>query len=172
MLLGGFWHGANWTFLIWGAWHGAWLAVERYFNVDAAPKVIRPWRWAFTFLLVIIGWVIFRAENLDVAWRMYGAMFSFADWRLSELTLAKLTSLQMVTLVLAYGVMAWCGLRQFYRAGAPKAPGTTAVTAATDATMSLDGRVLLTRICLLLLFVVSVMKLSAQSFSPFLYFQF
>jgi len=78
---------------------------------------------------VVIGWVIFRAENLDVAWRMYAAMFSFSDWRLSELTLAQLTSLQVATLVLAYLVMAWCGLRQFYRFGAPKAPGTAAACA-------------------------------------------
>ena len=172
MLLGGFWHGANWTFMIWGAWHGAWLAIERAFGVDAAPDRIRPWRWAFTFLLVVLGWVIFRAENLDVAWRMYAAMFSFSDWGLSELTLSKLTSLQMVTLALAYVAMAWCGLRQFQRRGAPKAPGTAAITAATDAAATLDARVLMMRILLLLLFVVSVMKLSAQSFSPFLYFQF
>ena len=171
MLLGGLWHGANWTFVIWGAWHGAWLAIERFFGVDAAPTRVRPWRWAFTFLLVVIGWVIFRAENLDVAWRMYAAMFSFSDWRLSELTLAQLTSLQVATLVLAYLVMAWCGLRQFYRFGAPKAPGTAAACASVGAAV-LDMRVLLGRVLLLLLFFASVMKLSAQSFSPFLYFQF
>ena len=118
MLLGGLWHGANWTFLIWGAWHGMWLAIERLFGVNAAPKVINPLKWAFTFLLVMLGWVIFRAENLDVAWRMYSAMFNPAmfssqGWALSELNRASITDLQIATLVLAYAVMAFCGLRQF-----------------------------------------------------------
>lgn len=171
MLLGGLWHGANWTFVIWGAWHGAWLAIERFFGVDAAPTLVRPWRWAFTFLLVVIGWVIFRAENLHVAWRMYVAMFSFSDWHLSALTLAQLTSLQVATLVLAYLVIAWCGLRQFYRFGASNAPRIAAAPAGSGAS-ALDMRVLLMRVLLLLLFFASVMKLSAQSFSPFLYFQF
>ena len=63
------------------------------------------------------------------------------------------------------------GLRQFYRFGAPKAPGTAAACASAGAAV-LDMRVLLGRVLLLLLFFASVMKLSAQSFSPFLYFQF
>lgn len=175
MLLGGLWHGANWTFLIWGAWHGMWLAIERLFNVDAAPKFLNPLKWAFTFLLVLLGWVIFRAENLDVAWRMYSAMFSpemlsSSAWQLSELNSAQLTSLQISTLVLAYLVMAWFGLRQFY----PREPGLPlSVNAAPGQVLQLvDYRELTLRVCLLLLFVLSVLKLSAQSFSPFLYFQF
>lgn len=175
MLLGGLWHGANWTFLIWGAWHGMWLAIERLFNVDAAPKLLNPLKWAFTFLLVLLGWVIFRAENLDVAWRMYSAMFSpellnSSAWQLSELNSAHLTSLQISTLVLAYLVMAWFGLRQYY----PREPGLAlAGNAEPGQVLQLvDYRELTMRLCLLLLFVLSVLKLSAQSFSPFLYFQF
>jgi alginate O-acetyltransferase complex protein AlgI len=179
MLLGGLWHGANWTFLIWGAWHGMWLAIERLLNVDAAPRVLNPLKWAFTFLLVLLGWVIFRAENLDVAWRMYSAMFSpelvnSSAWQLSELNSAQLTSLQISTLVLAYLVMAWFGLRQFY----PREPGLALGGNAEPgqalqlSLMAVDYRVLALRLCLLLLFLLSVLKLSAQSFSPFLYFQF
>lgn len=204
MLLGGLWHGANFTYIIWGAWHGAWLAIERALGVDAAPKVINPLRWAFTFLLVVIGWVIFRAENLDVAWRMYAAMFSFGELGLSELNRAQLTSLQIATLVLAYVVLAWFGIRQFHAkplTGAPKARADEHVDANGPATAqprspqaaaddpaaiaySPSGAlvwqqtwmtqlpVLATRVALLLLFAASILKLSAQSFSPFLYFQF
>ncbi|OEC46828.1 poly(beta-D-mannuronate) O-acetylase [Pseudomonas sp. 1D4] len=204
MLLGGLWHGANFTYIIWGAWHGAWLAIERALGVDAAPKVINPLRWAFAFLLVVIGWVIFRAENLDVAWRMYAAMFSFGELGLSELNRAQLTSLQIATLVLAYAVLAWFGIRQFHAkplTGAPKARADEHIDANGPATAqprspqaaaddpaaiaySPSGAlvwqqtwmtqlpVLATRIALLLLFAASILKLSAQSFSPFLYFQF
>ncbi|MBU3056590.1 MBOAT family O-acyltransferase [Pseudomonas indica] len=199
MLLGGFWHGANWTFIIWGAWHGTWLAIERALGVNAAPKVINPLKWAFTFFLVMLGWVIFRAENVHVAWRMYEAMFSFDGWQLSELGRANLTELQVATLVVAYVTLAFCGLRQFYRNPlSPKAPKTDADGPASDqprmikavpgdaASFEVTPSGMLVqrpswtaalpryfvRAAILLLFCASVLKLSAQSYSPFLYFQF
>jgi alginate O-acetyltransferase complex protein AlgI len=170
MLLGGFWHGANWTFLIWGAWHGTWLAIERALGVKAAPTLFNPLKWAFTLLLVMLGWVIFRAENLDVAGRMYAALFSFSDWHLSELTLASITGLQMVTLVLAWVVIAVNGARQFL-ASRNREPALTLASAGV-ALQAIDLRLVAVRGALLLLFCASLLKLSAQSYSPFLYFQF
>ena len=170
MLLGGFWHGANWTFLIWGAWHGTWLAIERALGVKAAATQFNLFKWAFTLLLVMLGWVIFRAENLEVAGRMYAALFAFDDWRLSELTLARITGLQMSTLLLAWVVIALCGARQFL-AGRRHAPGMT-LAGAGAALQAVDMRTVALRGALLLLFCASLLKLSAQSYSPFLYFQF
>ena len=156
MLLGGLWHGANWTFVVWGAWHGTILAIERALGVNASPKAIRPTRWLFTFILVMLGWVVFRAENLSIALRMYEAMFSFDTMRLSELYLATMTRLQIATLVLAFGVIAWFGLGQYQRPTALRAPIYRYASAGI----------------LLPLFFIAVLKLSAQSYSPFLYFQF
>lgn len=170
MLLGGFWHGANWTFLIWGAWHGMWLAIERAMGVKAAPTSFSLLKWAFTLLLVMLGWVIFRAENLDVAGRMYTALFSFGGWQLSELTLASITGLQMVTLVLAWVVIAVNGARQFI-ASRNHEPALTLASAGV-ALQVIDLRMVAVRGALLLLFCASLLKLSAQSYSPFLYFQF
>ncbi|WP_342246753.1 MBOAT family O-acyltransferase [Pseudomonas sp. OTU5201] len=183
MLLGGLWHGANFTFVLWGAWHGLWLAIERAFGVDAAPQRFNPLKWGATFLVVILGWVLFRAENLQVAARMYQAMFSFGGWQLSEFGQAGLTDLQVVTLVVAYASLALFGLHDFYSKplahAAPKVaaeePPGEALPPAVSASRS--GRLLawsaaLQRPLLLLLFCASVLKLSAQSYSPFLYFQF
>ena len=170
MLLGGFWHGANWTFLIWGAWHGTWLAIERALGVKAAPTVFNPLKWAFTLLLVMLGWVIFRAENLEVAGRMYAALLPFGDWQLSELTLAHITGLQMATLALAWVVIAVNGARQFL-ASRHHEPGLTLASAGV-ALQAIDLRMVAVRGALLLLFCASLLKLSAQSYSPFLYFQF
>jgi len=185
MLLGGLWHGANWTYVIWGIWHGAWLAIERALNIDAGPRRFNPLKWAFAFLLVVLGWVIFRAENLDVAWRMYRAMFSFDGWQLSELGRAKITQLQIATLALAYLTLAVCGLYRFYRQPlskqAPKAEAgaPTAATASRAAVPVAEPPAWIvalphyfTRGALLALFCASILKLSAQSYSPFLYFQF
>ncbi len=185
MLLGGLWHGANFTFVIWGAWHGAWLAIERALGVDAAPRHFNPLKWIFTFLLVILGWVLFRAENLHVAGRMYQAMFSFSGWQLSELGRVGFTDLQLVTLLIAYASLALFGLHDFYtRPLAHGAPKVAAETAADETPSvppvprrALGERALawvgaVQRPLLLLLFCASVLKLSAQSYSPFLYFQF
>jgi alginate O-acetyltransferase complex protein AlgI len=80
MLLGGLWHGAAWTFVIWGAIHGAWLAFERFQGKDSPyRKLPRPVRVAITFLIVCIAWVFFRAADLPTAVAYLGAMFGVND---------------------------------------------------------------------------------------------
>jgi len=83
MLLGGLWHGAAWTFVVWGLLHGAFLAVNHAFQAlkPKLPRLIRS-AWlaatlsiAITYLATVIGWVFFRAESLQAAWSMLGAMF-------------------------------------------------------------------------------------------------
>ena len=66
MVLGGLWHGAAWGFILWGTLHGLGLVVER----ELRGRVSAPaWvRWMIVFNLVVFGWILFRAENLDVAW--------------------------------------------------------------------------------------------------------
>jgi alginate O-acetyltransferase complex protein AlgI len=74
MLLGGLWHGANWTFIIWGAYHGVLLLLYHRFSRpwDALPAGVR--RTLF-FLLVVIGWVFFRAADLAMAEHLLTTMF-------------------------------------------------------------------------------------------------
>jgi alginate O-acetyltransferase complex protein AlgI len=69
----GLWHGAAWTFVVWGAYHGALLIIERATGLVAATGFI-PLRRAATFLLVLVGWVVFRAESLPAAGAMLRAM--------------------------------------------------------------------------------------------------
>jgi alginate O-acetyltransferase complex protein AlgI len=76
MLFGGLWHGANWTFIVWGAYHGALLIAERWAGRKPAyQKLPRPLRIAFTFVLVLSSWVWFRAESLPAALAYFEAMF-------------------------------------------------------------------------------------------------
>ena len=74
MLIGGLWHGANWTFVAWGAYHGLWLVVYRRISRqwDAMPG---PVRQAMTFLGVLVGWVLFRATNFTMAAVLLRRMF-------------------------------------------------------------------------------------------------
>lgn len=80
MLLGGLWHGAEWTFVVWGAIHGSMLILERLAGKQSfyrdAPKTARV---AFTFVIVLITWVFFRAPGVSAAFAYLGAMFGFGS---------------------------------------------------------------------------------------------
>lgn len=84
MLLGGLWHGANWTFVIWGGLHGLYLLVNHAWRMTAAKsdplerlrrsRAGRGLGWALTFLAVVVGWVFFRAPGLSVAENILNGM--------------------------------------------------------------------------------------------------
>jgi D-alanyl-lipoteichoic acid acyltransferase DltB (MBOAT superfamily) len=85
MLLGGLWHGANWTFVAWGAIHGFGLAMERLFAGASERRSARTFagRWArrlVVFNLVCIAWVFFRSTSIAEAWSLLGAI-SIWDWQ-------------------------------------------------------------------------------------------
>ncbi len=77
-LLVGFWHGANWTFVVWGAYHGALLVTERLLRQRPVDPAVSwaPLRRAVVLLAVMIGWVVFRATDIGAALSYLGAMFS------------------------------------------------------------------------------------------------
>ena len=71
MLLGGLWHGANWTFVVWGAYHGLLLAFERWLGKQSLyHRLPRPVRSGITFVLVLFSWVLFRAATLERGGRL------------------------------------------------------------------------------------------------------
>jgi D-alanyl-lipoteichoic acid acyltransferase DltB (MBOAT superfamily) len=99
MLLGGLWHGAGWTFVLWGALHGvylvinhAWLALRRRLGQDRHRGT--PWgRRAgclLTFIAVVVAWVLFRAPDIDSAMAILRAMAGFNGLMLPEAWLVKL----------------------------------------------------------------------------------
>lgn len=84
MLLGGLWHGANWTFFVWGGLHGVYLVINHMWRKFApankhlcriiSSSIYSYVAWLLTFLCVIIAWVFFRASNIDVALSILGSM--------------------------------------------------------------------------------------------------
>lgn len=85
MLIGGLWHGANWTFVVWGGLHGLYLWIEKFVDdktgkitalVSSNKKTLQGFIYAlFTFFLVNITWVFFRAETFTKAWSIFKSMF-------------------------------------------------------------------------------------------------
>lgn len=90
MLLGGLWHGAAWTFVIWGGIHGLWLGAHRAcLRLRSGPAAAAPWlkvlKWGVTFHLVCLTWLAFRADSLRGALAMLGRLGT--DWRLTDYSL-------------------------------------------------------------------------------------
>jgi alginate O-acetyltransferase complex protein AlgI len=80
MILIGLWHGASWTFVVWGAWHALLLSIERLFN----PVLNTRWKQVvgsfITFHIVGIGWVLFRADSFSAALRFYHGLILGGQW--------------------------------------------------------------------------------------------
>ena len=153
MLLGGLWHGAAWNFVVWGAFHGLLLAAER------ARGKLSPYDWlpplgrrAVTFLLVLISWVFFRAEDLDAALFYLRSMFGLEAVADTAGLLGGILyePYYLGTMILA-AVVTWA------------APQTW------DFTRSISPA----KVAVIVgLWLLSVAVLSTQAFNPFIYFIF
>lgn len=164
MLLGGLWHGASWTFVLWGGLHGSGLVVNHLWRARfGAQPGGRFTRWAgavLTFMVVVVAWVVFRAESLEVAMAMYQGMSGLNGWsshpfrgfdlpyKLSE----------FYRLLLLCGVVAFClpNSGTLARWVPPRVGGRTRVVLSALATGAL--------------FLAGVAHLGSHS--AFLYFQF
>jgi alginate O-acetyltransferase complex protein AlgI len=153
MLIGGFWHGAQWTFIVWGAIHGGMLALERLMGKDSwYGRLPDPLRVALTFVIVLITWVFFRAENFEVATRYLGAMFGLGG----EAPAASLLSGYLMRPA-NWLYVALCAAVCF------AVPSCQKVLEVVTPWKVVAGLVLL-------VFGISLMY--TQGFNPFLYFQF
>jgi alginate O-acetyltransferase complex protein AlgI len=149
MVLGGLWHGANWTFVIWGAWHGGILALERALKGRREP--LSSWLTIpGTMILVVIGWVFFRSENMTAATRVLTGMIGLNGLGVSDSLAFQTTGLEITALISAF-VATYAG----------------AWWASQSNTRVTWGLWLIP-----ILFIISLSRMLSQSFSPFLYFQF
>ncbi|MBD7920207.1 MBOAT family protein [Cellulomonas sp. Sa3CUA2] len=152
-MLTGLWHGAEWTFLVWGLWHGFFIVMERVLDIDnrRIPSFLR---WAGTLGVVMVGWVLFRAESFgyatDLLAHMIGLGPSGAAVRpLGEFVNPWLVVTGVVAMVLSMPVYPWLKER-----------------------LSPRTRLVLGWVVFSLLFVLASTKVLAGAYSPFLYFRF
>lgn len=171
MLLGGLWHGAAWHYVVWGAYQGGGLALNRVFDDQIArhkslQTASRSWWWhalsvVCTFVVVCCGWVLFRANTLAETAAMYQAMFTLRCSTTTEATIAEMflsSSLPvgMTLYVVAYGCSA---LYSRWQATAP-APKPFLRFPAYAQVIGLAG------------FLLIVLGLAPLKSIPFIYFQF
>ena len=85
MVIAGFWHGASWMFVVWGAFHGVALVVHKLLHplLDRIPnrRPVRILSCGLTFIFVAVAWVIFRADSLTTVVDLFGRIFADCNWR-------------------------------------------------------------------------------------------
>lgn len=166
----GLWHGANWTFIVWGLWHGFFIVAE-----DLVAKLTGKDRHSrnskrraagiakhlYTLLVVLIGFVIFRADTMSQAVAMVAAMFSGVHTTAQTGLLLAQCMTPLTLCALAAGVVF-------------STPVLPAILHRTDALTQNAQRAVrvLGGAVLLMLLVTDILHLSAASYVPFIYFQF
>jgi alginate O-acetyltransferase complex protein AlgI len=114
MFLGGLWHGAAWTFVVWGLLHGSYLVIERVCRILFEDKtwannlLTRALAGVATYGAVCIAWVYFRASDFTVATRMLGGMFGQHPHGDAILSTREMLQVAAVTIGL---IGVHCGLR-------------------------------------------------------------
>ncbi|MDY0280858.1 MAG: MBOAT family O-acyltransferase [Salinivirgaceae bacterium] len=101
-LISGFWHGAEWTFIIWGAWHGLFLVLDRLFFIKLLSGIGKFPRIAINYVIVLIGWVFFRSENLSESVVFLKGMFSFDSMSISGDLESKFVLVLVIAIILSF----------------------------------------------------------------------
>jgi alginate O-acetyltransferase complex protein AlgI len=177
-LVCGIWHGANWTFVVWGLIHGCFLMLERGRLGDWLKRAPRPVCHLYVLAVILLAWVFFRADSLSAALTFLAAMagasgVDSAVWPVASFVDARILLLLPVALVAL--TPAFSALARDWRARALQAFGQLAPSGLGEpATASwLDNSMLLVRPPLLLaILVLSMSYVAGQAYNPFIYFRF
>ena len=154
----GIWHGATWNFVLWGMWHGTFRIFEQWIE-RKGHNISGILGWLYTIFVVLIGWVLFRADNLTYAWRYLQRMFGFlssgfipysVNWFLSVKTVLGITACVFVAVI--FGLKPMMKIREHWNEslvfGALKTIG------------------------LIVILFYSIALVMTSSYNPFIYFRF
>ncbi len=157
----GLWHGASWNFVVWGLFHGLFIILERLGLDDILKKIWLPLRHAYTLLIVLIGWVFFRAENLTYGLQYLSKMFLPSAGDPARISYLSYFYSNTEYLIITCVAILWATPileRTFQQL--IKVDESTAVIKWVEITL------------LLLLFIVAGSYVAADTYNPFIYFRF
>ena len=156
-LVSGLWHGAAWNFIIWGAFHGFFLVIERLFLSKLLKKTGAAISLFYTFFVTIMGWVIFRIEDYQSAFTYYGKLFSFNFSKFDFYQNKEVLIIFVFAILFSFFTLFPYGKKiqnaVFYSEYSPKALTFGFIIS-------------------LLLFGMSVASIATSDFNPFIYFRF
>jgi len=161
----GIWHGAAWGFLVWGLWHGLFMLIERALK-GKNFKFHLPdfFKWVYTMLAVMMGWVLFKIEDLAVAMDYFAAMFHTKVHEYNAFSVGYYIDRKLVFLTIMAIIFAipW----------AQVLPRHISARIA-DFSSSIEGNACVARrVVLVVLLVFSLIFIVNSTYSPFIYFKF
>ncbi len=156
--LTGFWHGANWNFMLWGVYFGVILLCEKLFLLKALKKLPALIRHIYALLLIVIGWGIFAFEDTSALTQNFKNMFGLGGLPLWNGTYDRQWLMQNIWLFAVLVIASTPLFRYFGQKLTEKAPAVYSCVAEP--------------ICVGALLVISAAYLASNSFNPFLYFRF
>lgn len=157
-ILSGFWHGASWNFVVWGAFHGTFLILDRIFLVKLLNRLGGVISITITFFIVMMGWVIFHIEDdMGQVWLYFERLFDFS-WDPTFVILPNFSPLLAVAAFFSFfpALRAGKSVQEF-------------VFNRNSYSLSINGLFLLVTI---LLFIMSASSVISSGFNPFIYFRF
>ena len=158
-LLTGIWHGANWTFIVWGLYFGVLLMIEKFTGLGSLMNRSKVMGHIYTLCLVLLSWVIFRADSLGKAISYIACMFGKTDYSLTN-SLASLYFKENLYIMII-GILACMPFSK---------KAKTVYKRLTPLYKQLVK--LLSMVLLGILFLISVSYLVKGTYNPFIYFNF
>jgi alginate O-acetyltransferase complex protein AlgI len=151
--LTGLWHGASWTFVVWGLYHGIFLLLEQtLLQVQQWPKIVQR---IYTLLVVLIGFVIFRAESFTQSLIFIQSMFSFSS-------ASSLASKELMILITPLSILL------FVISAIASTPIMKNIKVKTEGSIAS----LLSYGFTIVLWIACLLSLAANTYNPFIYFRF
>lgn len=157
-LLSGLWHGAAWNFVLWGAFHGFFLILDRLFLLKIFDKIGKIPSVLITFMITIVGWVLFRVETLEQANYFIAKMFAFDFSSVEHYLDKEFYTILFIAIFFSFFNLSKAGLKieekVFY-----------AKTYSNQLHLAFTG-------LFIIMFVLSVSSITSSGFNPFIYFRF
>ena len=154
-LLTGLWHGASWTFVLWGIYHGLFIIIERL-GFDRVLNKQKILSWLYTIVIVNFGWVLFRIDDIGKCLRVFKRMLIPWQYKTSVYSIFEFVSIKMIAIicigVLGAGLVRWIGEK----------------TNISDRWRYSYAEILYLSILLFL----SIISLASGTYNPFIYFRF
>jgi len=160
--LSGMWHGANWTYIVWGMYHGLFLIIDKLFWLKVSKRIPKACGIAITFLLIMVGWVFFRSSSVDYAYKYVHVLFDLPNILNFQVTHFIYFSNDVI-----FMIVVGCIISFF-----PAVLKLPAVPSDFTEKALFRRRVFTLNALSLVLFVLSILKISTSNFAAFIYFKF